>query len=87
MPASCDDLRGYTRPKAYTHNHKPLLQHLDTRIIMILRDNVKAIMWWWNNEAVGRLTLDSVRFLGTSFMSSFKSVGSGMPKEKPPYLK
>lgn len=35
----------------------------------------------------GKFTLDRVRFLGTSFKSSFKSVGSGMPKEKPPYLK
>lgn len=45
----------------------------------------------WNKEAVGGVggvfTLDRVRFLGTSFKSSFKWVGSGIPKEKPPYLK
>lgn len=38
-------------------------------------------------EARDKLTFDRVRFLGTALRSNCKSGGSGMPKEKPPYLK
>lgn len=38
------------------------------------------------NRLAGALTFDRVRFLGTSRMSICRSGGSGMPKEKPPYL-
>lgn len=40
-----------------------------------------------SGEAGDKLTLDRVRFLGTAIKSNCKSGGSGMPKEKPPYLK
>lgn len=93
--ALCGDLRGWTTPKTCTHNHKPLQHHSNNWTLswiiiiqmLIHHHNVTRIMWQLNKECGGEFTLDRVRFLGTSFKSSFKSVGSGMPKEKPPYLK